>query len=362
MSSNVGFAAMILMFFSCILFASPGFYPLDFLENYEYARVTGVSNNGITAGYVQNGGWTRAVYWYGQQLYQIDQRTGYVKSRSNDISADGSTIVGNGITSEGFYYQNENLYSVRFANSNHDYSIASAVSSDGSIIAGQSYKLGVLPSEGFSWQDGNMNTLGNLFNLIPRCMPYSISGNGGVIVGKCVAGGSNEAQQAFRWENGQMLGLGYLKGHNLSVAYDVSTDGSTIVGRSSNRDERISSAFMWKNGEMLSLDSSGSYLHSEAWGISSDSEIIVGHFTHNHQRKAFIWDSENGMQSLSSFLINEYNFDLQGWTLSEAMAISDNGRFIVGNGIDPLGNDGAWMIEVPEPCSLMIICLLLCKP
>lgn len=65
MSCNTGFAAMILMFFSCILFAAPGFYPLEFHNNYEYARATGVSNTGVAVGYVQNGGWTRAVYWYG---------------------------------------------------------------------------------------------------------------------------------------------------------------------------------------------------------------------------------------------------------------------------------------------------------
>ncbi|MGK7929438.1 MAG: PEP-CTERM sorting domain-containing protein, partial [Spirulina sp.] len=53
--------------------------------------------------------------------------------------------------------------------------------------------------------------------------------------------------------------------------------------------------------------------------------------------------------------------DLTGWTLEEATAISSDGLSIVGIGVNPDGNEEAWLArldspsQVPEPSSTVAI-------
>ena len=42
------------------------------------------------------------------------------------------------------------------------------------------------------------------------------------------------------------------------------------------------------------------------------------------------------MRDLKGVLADDYGLDLSDWTLSVAYGISDHGRTIVGNGINPL--------------------------
>jgi hypothetical protein len=61
---------------------------------------------------------------------------------------------------------------------------------------------------------------------------------------------------------------------------------------------------------------------------------------------ATVWDPTNGMRRVEDILTAE-GIDLTGWTLSEANAISDNGRIIVGRGINPQGQKEAWLAVLP---------------
>jgi hypothetical protein len=49
------------------------------------------------------------------------------------------------------------------------------------------------------------------------------------------------------------------------------------------------------------------------------------------------------MRSLKGILTNIYGLDLTGWTLTGASGISDDGKTIVGRGINPDGNEEAWI-------------------
>jgi hypothetical protein len=56
------------------------------------------------------------------------------------------------------------------------------------------------------------------------------------------------------------------------------------------------------------------------------------------------------MRDLRDVLVNSYGLDLDSWTLKMARAISDDGFTIVGKGINPDGNEEAWMVRlVPDP-------------
>jgi hypothetical protein len=59
------------------------------------------------------------------------------------------------------------------------------------------------------------------------------------------------------------------------------------------------------------------------------------------------------MQNLRELLIAGGATGLTGWTLTQASAISADGRVIVGYGRNPAGNTEAWIAIIPEPSSLL---------
>jgi hypothetical protein len=67
-----------------------------------------------------------------------------------------------------------------------------------------------------------------------------------------------------------------------------------------------------------------------------------------------LWTENDGMRSLKDVLVNQYGLDLTAWTLTVANDISDDGRIIVGAGINPSGLPEGWMATVPEPSTFVM--------
>jgi probable HAF family extracellular repeat protein len=151
-----------------------------------------------------------------------------------------------------------------------------------------------------------------------------------------------------------MTGIGALDPANYySVAWGVSTNGSVIVGRSN-----IASgveAFRWEDGTMIGLgDFAGGAICSEAYDVSADGSVIVGYSYGAAGQEAFIWDELNGMRSIAQVL-TDAGLDLTGWTLKEARGISANGLVITGYGINPNGREEAWIATIPEPATILLL-------
>ena len=140
-----------------------------------------------------------------------------------------------------------------------------------------------------------------------------------------------------------------MNGDLYSDANAVSADGSIVVGGSDGH------AFRWTEATgMIDLGK------GVATDISADGSIIVG----TGAAGAFYWTQATGMRPLLDVLQSDYGLDMTDWSLESALAISADGRTIVGRGGGPTGS-GAWMsgvwlanLMVPEPSSLMLAALV----
>jgi probable HAF family extracellular repeat protein len=271
-------------------------------------------------------------------------------------SADGSVIVGYTTSSEtgggvsAFRFENGVMTGLTGTPGDTFSSIASGVSGNGSVVVGQVSI--VVTSYAFRWEDGVLT------NLLPtegrNHAATDVSEDGSVIVG-----GIGTAQ-AFRWENGVVTDLGTLGPDRgfFSVALGVSADGRVVVGSSEISappcvGSGCTEAFIWENGVMTGLGHLAGepdiFPSSTAKAVSGDGSIVVGTDTSTGPQRAFIWDAANGMRDLNDVLVNDYGFDLSGWTLTAANDISKDGRTIVGNGFNPSGFSEGWVAVLPGP-------------
>jgi probable HAF family extracellular repeat protein len=127
-----------------------------------------------------------------------------------------------------------------------------------------------------------------------------------------------------------MQDLGTLGG-NWSEAYGVSADGSVVVGWAENASGQRR-AFRWTaQTGMQDLGTLGGD-RSEAYGVSADGSVVVGWAENaSGQWRAFRWTAQTGMQDLNGL----YAALLQdGSVLLDALAISPDGRYIVGGGFN----------------------------
>ena len=82
--------------------------------------------------------------------------------------------------------------------------------------------------------------------------------------------------------------------------------------------------------------------------------VVVGSGQGANGIEAFIWDNANGMRSLLDVLA-EQGSDVSDWTsLSNASAISADGRTIVGRGINSSGDIEAFVATIDVPKTVLL--------
>jgi probable HAF family extracellular repeat protein len=224
---------------------------------------------------------------------------------------------------------------------------AKGTSGDGSTVVGNSKSAS--GTEAFRWAAaGSMVGLGDLPGGVFYSDAQAVSADGSTIVG---SSGSGSGTEAFRWtEGGGMIGLGDLDGMPpvTSHANAVSADGSVVVG------ETITSsgweAFRWDatNGMAGLGDLPGGGFQSFAFDVSGDGSIVVGRSA-GSQLEAFVWTQGTGMLRLEQVLVVALGLDITGWNLTSAEAISTDGNTIVGYGTNPSGQVEGWVAVIPEP-------------
>jgi probable HAF family extracellular repeat protein len=247
---------------------------------------------------------------YAQATFTPLGRFGAFDSVAHDVSADGSVVVGvvtnfpdrtHGVfrwTKEGSSIYSETVRS------------KVAVSDDGTTIVGSRYLPQTNRDEAFRWipDEGLFEGLGDSLGGVA----YDVSADGSVIVGY---GNANNQNGAFRWtETGGMVHIGP------GTAYGVSSDGSVIVGSSAG-------AFRWTaETGMVTLPSLPGAVGSVAFGVSPDGTVVVGAQEFRAgltliRSEASRWTEQEGTVSLA----------LNSWTL--AVDVSADGLAAVGGGL-----------------------------
>jgi len=290
----------------------------------------------------------------------------FMQSSAEGASVDGSVIVGG----SGFAvrWEGDELTPLcrERSGATSFRGVAFGASADGSVVVGDCLRA-------FRWTESEgIRFLGVL--PVPGARrafstAYDVSADGSVIVGvsTSVIDDFVNVAEAFRWEirdgcdpegpaNPCMVGLGDLPGgESVSVAYGVSADGRVVVGE--GRSEAGVEAFRWEDGVMVGLGQlpcppglcEGEFnISSVARAVSADGSVVVGQSSLPFfPVEAFIWREGEGMQSLQDFLAREFALDLAGWRLTAATGISDDGRTIVGEGFNPDGQPEGWIAVLP---------------
>ena len=154
---------------------------------------------------------------------------------------------------------------------------------------------------------------------------YDVSADGSVVVGwGYVKINGLSLQRAARWTAAggvQFLGtLGGPQDGDMSRGYGVSSDGAWVVGVSSVNDVDHH-AFRWSSATgMQDLGSLPGRDWSQATAVSADGSVVVGYSGTGSSRRAFVWTPAGGMQDLGTL----------GGDVSRATDVSDDGSVVVG--------------------------------
>jgi len=199
--------------------------------------------------------------------------------------------------------------------SSSQYSKATAVSADGTVVVGFSHNAD-LNTEAFRWvKDGSMTGLGILFGAILKSEATAVSADGSKVAG-------NGDAAVFWWENDTLsIFADSLTSGFFQEAFGMSADGSVVVGTNSSMAYN-KKAVRCEGGIATSLGVlNASDTTSTATAVSSDGSVVVGFSQGNSGVQAFRW--ENGtMTGLPYYFVGDNQ--------SRALGISPEGNVIVG--------------------------------
>ncbi len=186
------------------------------------------------------------------------------------------------------------------------------------------------------------------YNYSSAC---GVSANGNVIVG--YAYDANNQVRAVRWTPDPnnpsqflMQDIGTLGGSH-SAAYDVSADGTVIVGYAYNANNQRR-AVRWipdpNNPSQFLIQDLGTFggSHTVAYDVSSDGMVIVGYIQYPNSRRAVLWMPDSGVTELLPAL---------GGDFDEAFGISADGTVVVGWSN---GKAARWIPDPNNPSQFLI--------
>ncbi len=338
-------------------------------------------------------------------LGTLDAGASLPGSIATDVSANGRAVAGMsyvqgsaGLEAHGFLWTPVAGMRDLGSAGEFDSAMAGAISDDGRVIVGStgigsddgSYE----PQRGVLWTARGPLPPGRGRTIAPLAWVFNdISGDGLVAVGSTrplSAPPDPLSTRACYWSNDTgLVVLGTLTGGAYAVATAASRDGSVIVGYGDGGD--FDHAWRWTASDGMQPLADSPFFESRATGVSADGGVIVGwrenaafryteatgmvfipslpsgmlaspmgvtsdgnvivgsNLLFSGGLEGFIWDPVHETRVLREVLIADYGLPLEGWSLFSATAISDDGRFLVGSGVNPQGMFEAWLVQLPAP-------------
>lgn len=253
-----------------------------------FSQAYGVSADGaVVAGYSGHStpeGGNEAFRWANGEMEGLgDLPGGHVGSAGLGISGDGTVVIGSSFSKENreaFRWANGEMEALGFLPGGTS-SYAHGASTDGSVVVGYGSSENS-NFEAFRWENGEMEGLGDLPGSSFASTARAVSPDGSIVVGR---GRSEDGNEAFRWQDGEMEPLGDVPGGAyFSYAHGVSADGSVVVGVSLS--DNGNEAFLWTEEagmralkvvleEDYGLDL-GEWRLRFAFDVSHDGTVVVG--------------------------------------------------------------------------------------
>lgn len=326
------------------------FIGLGHLPGGTYSTATDVSGNGLVVVGGDNTPPGNAFRW--TEIGGLEVLPTYSNATSqgvHGVSGDGSIMIGgaliSGVGAKALRWSGGTVSALPSPPVDPpitEGSLAMGISYDGTIIVGHG-KNNTNYYEALMWVGGGVQNLGYLTGG-NSSIATDVSPDGSVIVGydRLYYSALQPYSVAFRSINGgglQPLGTG---GYYESQVWGVSNNGEVIVGALTATYLGPLTAARWTiAGGWEPLQ--GTTVGSRAYDVSADGSIIVG----SMNLRAFIWDADSSARDLKTVLENEYHLDLTGWTLTNATAIDSSGTAIVGYG-NHNGMTEAWYVKLPR--------------
>ena len=321
-----------------------------------------------------------------------DLAGGALFSEGRAVSDDGTVVVGRSSSAastsnndEGVRWSGGNTLALGDLPGGEYSSVARGVSADGTLTVGSSRAK----HTGWSFAQwractwtatGQQTELPNLAGVDQETThAYAASADGAVIVGMSGGTATVNSAVAVRWTSNGAEALGWLPTNNESRAYDVSDDGTVIVGTATGGGP--DHAFRWVEGvgltdlganttaEAVSADGTwvvgtlaggeaGRWSAAGGWqslgsdftprGISADGNVVVGTQTGPGFGFAVIWTPAGGERNLIEVVEGEWGHGLGGWTLGLGWDVSPDGTQIVGRGKNPSNQSEGFHLELPR--------------
>jgi uncharacterized membrane protein len=99
----------------------------------------------------------------------------------------------------------------------------------------------------------------------------------------------------------------------------------------------------WAAGGAATVLSSGQV--AEALAVSGDGKVVVGYEQFAQTPAAMRWTE--GRSDKIADLLGQAGVAMSGWALNTARGASDDGRVIVGEGVNPEGQQEGWIAVLP---------------
>lgn len=285
--------------------------------------------------------------------------------------------------SESYLVTGEEIAEVNLSGAANGWFYATDISADGRVIVGHQLRRDdegrPTSYQALRWTSGIGFEEIAAESPWSKLLPVAVSGDGMVTVlsdlGLSLGYRVDTVNAAIAGPNG-VAELLPVEGANVSVARAASFGGEAVVGTSHFADEGRSTATLWSAGSPTELMTPSEF-SSTGNDVTADGRTVAGSLRPNSDEsdnipwnaweeriaamrlsEAATWNGEQ-LTIVETLLAEKFGLsdELAGWSLTSTELISDDGRVIAGQGVDPDGIPTVWVaiLPIPEPTTSGIV-------